>query len=83
MRSNLRKRLDEIEARETDFVGKLNIVDYDWILDDYEDGNWEEVHVSGSITVLRNKKTGEIRGIFADRRTDEEIISAGGTLAYL
>ena len=83
MRRNIRQRLDEIETRETDFIAKLDIVDYDWILDDYSKDEWQEVHVDGSITVVKNRQTGEIRGIFADRRTDDEIRAAGGDLAYL
>ena len=83
MRSSFTKRLDEIEARETDFVAKLDIVDYDWELADYDDGAWEKVHVDGSITVVKHRQTGEVRGIFADRRTDDEIRAAGGDLAYL
>ena len=83
MRRNIRQRLDEIEARETDFVAKLHIVDYDWILDDYSKDEWQEVHVDGSITVVKHRQTGEGRGIFADRRTDAEIRQSGGDLAYL
>ena len=83
MRRNIRQRLDEIEARETDFVAKLDIVDYDWILDDYSKDEWQEVHVDGSITVVKHRQTGEVRGLFADRRSDYEIRAMGGDLAYL
>ena len=83
MRRNIRQRLDEIETRETDFIAKLDIVDYDWILDDYSKDEWQEVHVDGSITVVKHRQTGEVRGIFADRRSDYEIRAMGGDLAYL
>ena len=82
MRRNIRQRLDEIEARETDWIAKLNVIDYIG-LTDYDDGTWEEVHHDQTITVLRNKNSGEVRGVYNDRRSDEEIIAMGGDLAYL
>ena len=82
MRRNIRQRLDEIEARETDWIAKLNVIDYIG-LTDYDNGSWEEVHHDQTITVLRNKETGEVRGIYWDRRTDAEIKAMGGNLAYL
>ena len=82
MRQNIRQRLDDIESRETDWASKLDFVDYVG-LDDYEDGNWAELHFDSTITVVRNHHTGEIRGVYNDRRTDEEILAIGGDLAYL
>ena len=82
MRSTFIRRLDEIEARETDWIAKLNVIDYIG-LTNYSDGNWDELYFDETITVVRNKNSGEIRGIFADRRTDDEIRAAGGDLAYL
>ena len=81
MRSNFRKRLDELET-ETDWVADLDIVDYIG-LTDYDDGTWVEVHHDQTITVLRNKNSGEVRGVYNDRRTDEELLAMGGDLAYL
>ena len=82
MRRNIRQRLDEIEARETDWISKLNVIDYIG-LTDYDNGSWEELHYDQTITVLRNKNSGEVRGVYSDRRTDEEILAMGGDLAYL
>ena len=82
MRSNFRKRLDEIEARETDCIAKLDVIDYIG-LEDYNDGNWTELHHDQTVTVLRNKNSGEIRGVYNDRRSDDEILELGGSLAYL
>ncbi len=82
MRRNIRQRLDEIEARETDWIAKMNVIDYIG-LTDYDDGTWEEVHHDQTITVLRNRNSGEVRGVYNDRRSDDEIRAMGGDLAYL
>lgn len=81
MRSNFRKRLDELQM-ETDWVADLDIVDYIGLCD-YHDGNWVELHHDQTITVLRNINSGEVRGVYNDRRSDDEIRAAGGDLAYL
>ena len=81
MKRNIRQRLDDIESRETDWAAKLDIVDYIG-LEDYEDGNWEELHFDQTITVVRNRHTGKIRGVYNDRRSDDEY-PPGANLAYL
>ncbi len=83
MRASIKNRLDEIETATEDWAAKLDVIDYDWILDDYSDKRWTEVWHDQTITVLRNKETGEVRGIWNDRRTDVEIKAMGGDLAYL
>jgi hypothetical protein len=82
MKSDFKKRLEQIETAKQDWVADLDDVDY-LGLEDYENGEWEELHFDSIITVVRNKTTGEIRGYYNDRRTDEEIIAMGGDLAYL
>ena len=82
MRSTFIRRLDEIEERETDWISKLNVIDYIG-LTDYDNGSWEEVHHDSTVTVMRNKVTGEVRGVYNDRRTDQEIIAEGGNLEFL
>lgn len=82
MTRNIRQRLDEIEARETDWAAQLDVVDY-LGLTDYENGEWQEVFFDNFITVVRHVDTNEIRGVYNDRRTDAEIVESGGDLAYL
>ena len=82
MRRNIDQRLTAIENRTLDWATQLDFVDYVG-LEDYEDGNWEELHFDSTITVVRNRHTGKIRGVYADRRTNEEISAMGGDLAYL
>ena len=82
MKASFKNRLDEIEAVTSDWAAKLKVIDYDWILDDYSEDRWEEVWHDDTITVLRNKETGEVRGIWNDRRSDDEIKAIGGDLAY-
>ena len=79
---DFKKRLEQIEALETDWAAQLDIIDYLGLCD-YDNGEWVEVHHDNFITVLKNKITGEIRGVYNDRRSDEEIIAMGGDLAYL
>ena len=83
MKANIKNRLDEIETATEDWAAKLGIVDYDWILDDYSNKRWDELHHDDTITVLKNKETGEVRGLYWDRRTNAEIEAMGGNLAYL
>lgn len=83
MKSDFKKRLEEIETAKQDWATQLNIIDYDGILDDYDNGEWLELHHDNFITVVRHKETGEVRGYYWDRRTDAEIIAMGGNLAYV
>ncbi len=82
MRSDIKKRLDEIENKTQDWVAQLDVVDY-LGLTDYENGEWQEVFFDNFITVVRHRETDEVRGYYNDRRTDAEIVEAGGDLAYL
>lgn len=82
MKREIEKRLDEIEGRKFDWAGQLEIVDYG-VLDNYPSDEWEELHSDKTLTVVRHRTTGEIRGYYLDRRTDAEIESEGGNLEYL
>ena len=82
MKKDIEKRIGEIEDSGTDWISRLKFIDY-LGLTDYQDGNWEDVHHDDTVTVYRNIETGEIRGVYADRRTDNEIVEQGGDLAYL
>ena len=82
MKADIKRRLDEIETTKTDWVSQLDFVDYIG-LEDYEDGNWEELHFDQFITVVRNINTGKVRGVYNDRRSDAEIKATVGSLAYL
>ena len=82
MRKDFEKRLVAVEDRTLDWATKLDFVDYVG-LTNYEDGNWEELHFDRTITVMRHRETNEIRGVYAERRTDEEILSEGSSLEYL
>ena len=81
MKSTFEKRLEQIETAKQDWATQLDIVDY-LGLTDYEDGSWQEIHFDQTITVLKNKITGEIRGVFNDRRTEDEY-PPGANFAYL
>ena len=82
MKAGIKRRLDEIETATEDWAAKLDVIDYDHILDDYSEDRWEELWHDDTITVLKNKETGEVRGVYWDRRTDAEIKAMGGDLAY-
>ncbi len=82
MKADIKRRLDEIETTLTDWVDQLDFVDYIG-LEDYEDGNWEELHYDQTITVVRNIHTGKVRGVYNDRRSDAEIMATVGSLVYL
>lgn len=82
MKADQKNRLEELETATEDWAAKLDIVDYIGLCD-YEDGSWEEIFFDQTITVLRNLETGEVRGVYNDRRTDAEIEAMGGDLAYL
>ena len=81
MKVDIKRRVEEIEMLTEDWAADLDFVDYVG-LEDYDDGNWKEIFFDDTITVVRNLHTGEIRGIYNDRRTDAEIVAAGGDLAY-
>ncbi len=82
MKADIKRRLDEIESTHTDWAVQLDFVDYIG-LEDYEDGNWEELHYDQIITVVRNIHTGKVHGVYNDRRSDAEITATVGSLAYL
>ena len=82
MKANIKNRLNEIETIQTDWAAQLDFVDYIG-LEDYEDGNWEELHHDQFITVVRNIHTGKVHGVYNDRRSDAEIMATVGSLAYL
>ncbi len=82
MRASIEKRLSDLEDGGTDWISKLEFIDYDG-LDDYENGDWDEVFNDDFVTVVRHTESGEVRGYYNDRRTIEEIVEAGGNLAFL
>ncbi len=82
MRNNIVKRLSALEDGGTDWISKLEFIDYDG-LDDYENGDWDEVFFDDFITVVKHKDSGEVRGHYFDRRSIDEIVAAGGNLAFL
>ena len=82
MRSNIRKRLNDIETTTTDWAADLDVIDYG-VLDDYTGNEWTELHHDTYITVVRHSETGEVRGYYRDRRSHEQIQSEGGNLEYL
>ena len=82
MRGSLKKRLQQIEDESVDWISQLKFIDYDWI-DDYDNGDWDEVYFTDFITVVRNIESGEVRGYYNDRRTFEKMVAAGGNLAFL
>lgn len=82
MKASIKNRLDEIETAIMDWAAQLDFVDYIG-LEDYEDGNWEELHHDQFITVVRNIHTGKVHGVYNDRRSDAEIMATVGSLAYL
>lgn len=82
MRRDIQRRLEDLEQKGTDWISRLPFVDYDWI-DDYDNGDWDEVFNDDFVTVVRHVESGEVRGYYNDRRTTEEIVAAGGNLAFL
>lgn len=82
MKTGIEKRLSDLEDGGTDWISKLEFIDYDG-LDDYENGDWDEVFFDDFVTVVRHTESGEVRGYYNDRRTIEEIVEAGGNLAFL
>ncbi len=81
MKEGFKKRLDEIETAKQDWVADLEDVDY-LGLEDYDNGEWEELHFDQTITVVRHKVTGKIRGVYNDRRSIDEY-PEGADFAYL
>lgn len=83
MRSDLKKRLAAIESGSTDWISRLEVIDY-LPLENYADGsNWQEVHHDQTVTVYRHRDSGEVRGVYADRRSDRQKQDAGGNLEFL
>ncbi len=83
MRRDIRKRIEALEDREFNWAARLDVVDYDPVVDYENDPEWIELHHDDFITAVRNTETGEVRGYYNDRRTEEQIIESGGDLAYL
>ncbi len=81
MRKDIEKRVSNLETATSDWAARLEFVDYIG-LTNYADGNWEDLHNDSTITVMRHIQTGEIRGVYLDRRTDNEY-PEGAKLAYL
>jgi hypothetical protein len=84
MRAETRRRLERLEARSTDHIAKLDTIDY-LPLEDYEESaDWIEVEGGDeTVTVYWNRKSGEFRGVYRDRRSEDELVEAGGDLAFL
>ena len=82
MRNSIVNRLAALEEHGTDWISKLAIIDYVGI-DDYDNGDWDEVFFDDLVTVVRHVESGEVRGYYADRRTHEEMIAQGGNPEYL
>ena len=82
MKTGIEKRLSDLEDGGTDWISKLEFIDYDG-LDDYDNGDWDEIFFDNFVTVVRHIESGEVRGYYYDRRTIEEIVAAGGNLAFL
>ena len=82
MRKIIEKRIGDLESAGTDWITRLKYIDY-LGMSDYDDAGWEEVHDENPITVFRHIESGEIRGVYMDRRTDEQILAEGGSLEYL
>ena len=83
MKRETERRLDAIEGRTSDWVAKLDTIDYGVLDVDYENGDWEELHFDNFITAVRHRKTGEVRGYYRDRRTYEQMEADGGNLEFL
>ena len=80
---DLKKRLNELETQRPDHISRLEFIDYIGI-EPYDNGNWLMIDdTDPTIIVIQNKLTGDVRGLYNDRRSTEEIQSAGGNLAYL
>lgn len=82
MKKDIEKRVGVLESAGTDWISRLKYIDYVG-MSDYDDADWEEVHHENPITVFRHIESGEIRGVYMDRRTDEQILAEGGSLEFL
>lgn len=83
MKRELENRLDDIELKGPDWTTHLAIIDCDYLDDaEYPDEEWEELHFDDFVTAIRHRVTGEIRGYYFDRRTDEQMESDGGNLEF-
>lgn len=83
MRKDLESRLATIEGERNDWISRLQTIDYLNGLDDYAVDEWEPVFNDDFITVIRSRVTGEVKGVYWDRRGDDEILSRGGNLEFL
>ncbi len=83
MRSDLKKRLAAIESGNTDWISRLEVIDYLPLEDYANDRNWQEVHHDQTVTVYRHRESGEVRGCYRDRRSDRQKQSAGGNLEFV
>lgn len=81
MRRDIERRLAALEVRTLDHISRLPTVDYLGVTK-YDDGEWDEVYFDSTVTVVRHK-SGEIRGYYRNRLSEEVLIEAGGDLAYL
>lgn len=84
MRAGVKQRLEKLESASVDWISRLPLIDYGVLDEDYTDGSkWKEVHHDQTVTVYRNRESGEVRGVYQDRRTASEILDEGGLLEYL
>lgn len=81
MKSRLKNRLSVLELDIPDKFAGIHI-DYLNGLEDYPDDEWEVVDFDYCFTILQNINTGQVQGVYADRRTNAEIEAVGGNLAY-
>jgi hypothetical protein len=82
MKRDTERRLQALENNSTDHISRLPFIDY-LGMTDYSNGEWDELHHDSTITVVRHRGSGDIRGVYRDRRSDDELAEAGGNLAYL
>lgn len=81
MKSSLKKRLSVLESVTADKFAGIDI-DYLNGLEDYPDADWEVVDFDYCFTILRNIQSGQIQGVYNDRRTEDEY-PEGADFAYL
>ena len=82
MTRDVEKRIAALESQKLDWISRLQFIDY-LGLDDYDSGEWIERYREPTITVFENTETGEVRGVYLDRRSEDEILPEGGNPAYL
>ncbi len=84
MRERTKQRLAALEARSIDHIASLEVIDYTGLEDYEESDDWIEVDGGDeTVTVFWNRKTSEFRGVYRDRRTDQQKRDAGGNLEFL